>query len=186
MKDSTNQQRVGCKDSPSGKHKDDLAHNQEHKVKVYSPLKSADECRQTKPEGTGKIYGHDRITRFATKDKIADTNIQEEIPTYCNGCSFKCQATECDCICHDKMREYWKSNSLHGVKSARPEMERLEGEIPSADIDIQIIKAKMFDRVNKNHIELVRWLYNNYLPILREWESTQGNLRIEFAEDKVK
>lgn len=32
-----------------------------------------------------------------------------EIPTYCKGCSFKCQATGCGCICHDKMREYWES-----------------------------------------------------------------------------
>lgn len=26
-------------------------------------------------------------------------------PTYCAGCSFKCQASDCDCTCHDKMRE---------------------------------------------------------------------------------
>ncbi len=24
---------------------------------------------------------------------------------YCPGCSFKCQATECDCTCHDRMRK---------------------------------------------------------------------------------
>lgn len=29
-------------------------------------------------------------------------------PTYCAGCSFRCQATGCECVCHDKMREYWK------------------------------------------------------------------------------
>jgi hypothetical protein len=28
-------------------------------------------------------------------------------PTYCKGCSFKCQASDCECTCHDKIREYW-------------------------------------------------------------------------------
>jgi len=28
-------------------------------------------------------------------------------PTYCKGCSFKCAASDCDCKCHDVMREYW-------------------------------------------------------------------------------
>ncbi|MDO8623078.1 MAG: hypothetical protein Q7R52_02435 [archaeon] len=32
---------------------------------------------------------------------------QLKIPTYCEGCSFKCQATECDCKCHDRIREYY-------------------------------------------------------------------------------
>ena len=30
-----------------------------------------------------------------------------EPPTYCKGCSFKCQASDCDCTCHDRMREYY-------------------------------------------------------------------------------
>jgi hypothetical protein len=44
---------------------------------------------------------------------LLEVNSKEEIiaayqiPTYCRGCSFKCQATECDCVCHDRMREYW-------------------------------------------------------------------------------
>lgn len=29
-------------------------------------------------------------------------------PTYCAGCSFKCQASDCECTCHDKMREYYE------------------------------------------------------------------------------
>jgi hypothetical protein len=29
-------------------------------------------------------------------------------PTYCKGCSFKCQASDCECGCHDKIRFYWK------------------------------------------------------------------------------
>lgn len=31
----------------------------------------------------------------------------DEPPTYCAGCSFKCQASDCDCTCHDKIRKYW-------------------------------------------------------------------------------
>jgi hypothetical protein len=33
-------------------------------------------------------------------------------PTYCKGCSFKCAASDCDCECHDKIREYWKKERL--------------------------------------------------------------------------
>lgn len=36
-------------------------------------------------------------------------------PTYCEGCSFKCQATECDCTCHDKMREFWRDRCFEEV-----------------------------------------------------------------------
>ena len=31
---------------------------------------------------------------------------KNNIPTYCPCCSFKCQATECDCTYHDKIRKY--------------------------------------------------------------------------------
>lgn len=44
----------------------------------------------------------------------------EPIPTYCKGCSFRCQASDCDCTCHDKMREYYSNrenkNSKHRGK----------------------------------------------------------------------
>jgi len=34
-----------------------------------------------------------------------------EKPTYCKGCSFKCQASDCDCTCHDRMREAEQTKS---------------------------------------------------------------------------
>jgi len=33
---------------------------------------------------------------------------EEKPPTYCEGCSFKCQASDCECSCHDRIREYWE------------------------------------------------------------------------------
>jgi hypothetical protein len=33
---------------------------------------------------------------------------------------------------------------------------------------------------NRKFIELTKWLYNNHLEILREWEKTQGKVRVEF------
>lgn len=40
-------------------------------------------------------------------------------------------------------------------------------------------------RINKssteNYIKLVNWLYSNHKDILREWEATQGDLRVEFV-----
>lgn len=35
---------------------------------------------------------------------------EEQPPTYCKGCSFKCQASDCECKCHIKIREYWERN----------------------------------------------------------------------------
>ena len=32
----------------------------------------------------------------------------------------------------------------------------------------------------KNHIKLIKWLYDNHKEILREWEATQGKLRVGF------
>ena len=37
-------------------------------------------------------------------------------PTYCAGCSFKCQASDCDCTCHDRMREYYAKKASEGKK----------------------------------------------------------------------
>jgi len=40
--------------------------------------------------------------------------------------------------------------------------------------------ADMHIGLSKSHVSLVKFLYDNYKPILREWEATQGKLRIEF------
>jgi len=48
---------------------------------------------------------------------------------------------------------------------------------------------KLYSDLNKSHIKLVKWLYDNYKPILREWEmlnGLNGKLRIEFASEKLK
>jgi hypothetical protein len=37
-------------------------------------------------------------------------------PTYCAGCSFKCQASDCDCTCHDKVREYYAKKACEVEK----------------------------------------------------------------------
>lgn len=40
------------------------------------------------------------------------------------------------------------------------------------------------DRINEisnsKFIDLTKWLYDNHREILREWEKTQGNVRVEF------
>ena len=36
----------------------------------------------------------------------------------------------------------------------------------------------------KRYMKLVKFLYDNYKPVLREWEATQGNLCVEFADKK--
>ena len=47
---------------------------------------------------------------------------------------------------------------------------------------------KLFSKVEmestKRYLKLVKWLYENYKPVLREWEATQGNLCVEFADKK--
>ena len=49
---------------------------------------------------------------------------------------------------------------------------------------------KLFEKINaestKRYLSLVKFLYDNHKPILREWEATQGSLRIEFAGAKGK
>ena len=41
---------------------------------------------------------------------------------------------------------------------------------------------KLLEILNKQYIDLVKWLYSNHLNILREWEKSKGNLRIEFLQ----
>lgn len=49
----------------------------------------------------------------------------------------------------------------------------------------KITEKELRKKINKNaiehHLKLVRWLYINYKGILREYERTLGNLRVEFA-----
>ena len=45
--------------------------------------------------------------------------------------------------------------------------------------DKQLIKMFNTD-LNKRYNSLVKFLYDNHKKILREWEKTQGKLRIEF------
>jgi hypothetical protein len=44
-------------------------------------------------------------------------------------------------------------------------------------------EKKLFLGIMKSHTHLVKWLYDNHLDILREYEALQGNLRIHFLED---
>ena len=56
-----------------------------------------------------KIQKRDRLTvgQMPHEHQKASSTLPLAIPTYCKGCSFKCQATECECTCHDRMREYY-------------------------------------------------------------------------------
>lgn len=41
--------------------------------------------------------------------------------------------------------------------------------------------TKILDCCNREHIQLVHWLYKNYKPILREYEKSLGrNIQVEF------
>lgn len=55
-------------------------------------------------------------------------------------------------------------------------------EISEAFTKKQLIK--LLDSTIKHNTSLVKYLYDNHRAILREWEKTQGNLRIEFAGEK--
>lgn len=43
-------------------------------------------------------------------------------------------------------------------------------------------EKKLFLGIMKSHTELVKWLYDHHLDVLREYEATKGNLRIHFLE----
>lgn len=45
--------------------------------------------------------------------------------------------------------------------------------------------ARMYVDVNKRYQSIIKFLHHNHKPILREWEATQGKLRIEFLGDKT-
>ena len=38
----------------------------------------------------------------------------------------------------------------------------------------------MYDGTFKNHIDLLKWLYDKHKKILREYENTKGKMHIEF------
>lgn len=59
----------------------------------------------------------------------------------------------------------------------------LEWEIKMGSKKISVADIEKIVQKNalKHHIELVRWLYDNHKKVLREWEATRGNSRIEFA-----
>lgn len=42
---------------------------------------------------------------------------------------------------------------------------------------------RLYDGTVKNHIDLVKWLYDNHKDILREYEKTKGNLGVEFLNE---
>ena len=43
---------------------------------------------------------------------------------------------------------------------------------------------ELYSNATQNHINLVKWLYDNYKDILREYERTRGKLKIEFLDAK--
>jgi len=53
-------------------------------------------------------------------------------PTYCKGCSFKCQASDCDCKCHDKIREH----NIH-LEKAKELADEIIGDITILPIEWQ-------------------------------------------------
>ena len=53
-------------------------------------------------------------------------------PTYCKGCSFKCQASDCDCKYHDKIREH----NIHLAK-AKELADEIIGDITILPIEWQ-------------------------------------------------
>jgi len=50
---------------------------------------------------------------------FGESSYEKKEPTYCVGCSSKCQATECDCICHDKMRKHYEKKNKRRKTTSR-------------------------------------------------------------------
>ena len=48
------------------------------------------------------------------------------------------------------------------------------------EFDIKKLEKKIRKFSIQDSIKLIKWLYDNHRDILREWEATQGKLRIEF------
>lgn len=42
------------------------------------------------------------------------------------------------------------------------------------------LKELLSKEALENHMNLLEWLYRNHLDVLREYEATQGNIRVEF------
>jgi hypothetical protein len=62
-----------------------------------------------------------------------------EAPHYCPGCSFKCMASDCDCRCHEEIRDYYNSrreipsgdNGTHKSEQSFSVVEASRRDIPS-------------------------------------------------------
>ena len=49
------------------------------------------------------------------------------------------------------------------------------------ELTIAEIEKKVNKFAYKDYVELIKFLYDNHRAVLREWEATRGNLRVEFA-----
>jgi hypothetical protein len=59
-----------------------------------------------------------------------------------------------------------------------------EEELTPSDVGIsKEEEKKLFLGIMKSHTNLVKWLYDNHLDVLREYEALQGNLRIHFLQE---
>ena len=54
------------------------------------------------------------------------------------------------------------------------------------EIDMNKLEKKIRKNSIKDCIKLVKWLYDNYKDVLREWEATQGKLRVEFVQNETR
>jgi hypothetical protein len=54
----------------------------------------------------------------------------------------------------------------------------LENEFTKKDL------IKLLVGFNRNHIDLTKWLYDNHLEILREYEKSKGDTKIYFVGGK--
>jgi len=43
------------------------------------------------------------------------------------------------------------------------------------------LRRRISKTSTESYIQLIKWLYDNHKDVLREWEATRGNLRVEFA-----
>jgi hypothetical protein len=87
-------------DFVSADFQEDFLHNlldSVHSYKVKIELRS-------KGLGEGQTLGNPCLTHpVEARKSVQDVGVSGLPTTYCPNCSFKCQATECDCTCHDKM-----------------------------------------------------------------------------------
>ena len=91
----------------------------------------------------GKMTYNDRHELQQLHDtEVLELKMEKQPPTYCKGCSFKCQATECECICHNKMRKYWEKQEL---KKKYKVVFHMEAPIKTKDIKT---KTKILEAIS--------------------------------------